>query len=406
VLRGVTQLCIDKLYIEGESLGKTIWKKDIEKSYMSSKMNYACGACGMASGRRESVQRHINNPRIHNGNAIAIPFVHYLAGLAGGAYPQRIRNPFRPGAAHGFRNPDEQQMKGSFFDRIQERVREKTIEKIAEGMVNHTSPSPPLSMPNITHPIQQPPFSYPGENIFGIGGYICDKCLVLKPIIFPYLIAFDDRSTQSLVYPVQFCDGYHNFGSPQEETDYIRYNKINGFPTALHSWIRGIWSKEQNMKLISLQIHGAKGSNSKPDDFNQPGPRLSNSSGSINSNPQIEKKGYKLRVIVEQKGLSSLKKSITLPYNDSKVIQLSAAPSIENHRPNRSAKVPNASILMAIENSEQLITSEDDLLSFLGYVKFKTFSFFGIGNESYLVMLIPEEYTLRRSYNCQLFSTS
>jgi hypothetical protein len=45
-------------------------------------MNWACNACGMASGRRESVQRHIINPRIHNGKANAIPFVQYLAGLA------------------------------------------------------------------------------------------------------------------------------------------------------------------------------------------------------------------------------------------------------------------------------------------------------------------------------------
>jgi hypothetical protein len=109
-------------------------------------MNYACDACGMASGRRESVQRHINNPRIHDGNAIAIPFVQYLAGLTGGAYPHNIRNPFRPRAARGFRNPDEQQMKGSFFDRIQER--EKTIDKIAEKIANPTSYLPPsLSVP-------------------------------------------------------------------------------------------------------------------------------------------------------------------------------------------------------------------------------------------------------------------
>jgi hypothetical protein len=109
---------------------------------------------------------------------------------------------------------------------------------------------------------------------------------------------------------------------------------------------------------------------------------------------------------VEQKGLSSLKKSITLPYDDSTMIQLSAVLSIENHPSIRSTKVSNASILMAIEKSEQLLTSEDDLLSFLSYTRFKTFGFFGIGNESYLVMLIPEEYSLSRSYNCQLFSTS
>lgn len=43
-------------------------------------MNYACNACGMASGRKESVQHHIDNPRIHNGNANVVPYVQYLAG--------------------------------------------------------------------------------------------------------------------------------------------------------------------------------------------------------------------------------------------------------------------------------------------------------------------------------------
>ena len=30
--------------------------------------------CGMSAGRRTSVQRHIDNPNIHNGNGHAVPF--------------------------------------------------------------------------------------------------------------------------------------------------------------------------------------------------------------------------------------------------------------------------------------------------------------------------------------------
>lgn len=371
-------------------------------------MNWACNACGMASGRRESVQRHIINPRIHNGKANAIPFVQYLAGLAKGMYPHIIHNPFKARAGNGIRNHDEQQMKGSFFDRIQERVREKTIDKIAEDIANHRSSLPPfLFMPNITYPIQQPPFSYPGENIFGICGYICDKCLAIKPIIFSYSITSNDHYTQSLVYPAQqFCPSNRDYRSPQEKMDYIRYNKTNGFPTALQAWIRGIWSKGQNMKLISLQIQGAKESNNESADLNNLGPGLSNKSNSNwNRNLQIRNKGNSVRVIVERKGLSPFKKSITLHYDDSNVIQLSAVPSIESHPSIRSTKVSTASILMAIEKSGQSITSEDDLLSFLSYTRFSTFGFFGIGNKTYLIMLIPEEYSLSSSYSCQLFST-
>jgi hypothetical protein len=62
--------------------------------------------------------------------------------------------------------------------------------------------------------------------------------------------------------------------------------------------------------------------------------------------------------------------------------------------------------LKAIEASEQSIAMEDELLSYLSYTKFKTFGFFSLENESYLVMLVPEEYSLSRSYSYQLIGTS
>ena len=53
------------------------------------KPNWSCTACGMYSGRRYCVQRHIDN--IHKGKADAIPFVEYLAGRRGGSYPPIAR---------------------------------------------------------------------------------------------------------------------------------------------------------------------------------------------------------------------------------------------------------------------------------------------------------------------------
>lgn len=356
---------------------------------MASKMNYACDGCGMASGRRESVQRHINNPKIHNGRAHAIPFVEYLAGLARGTYNHIIHIKTRH--AHGFQNPDEQ---SSLMDRIQERVMEKIIDKTAEEMVSNTSSSPQFSsIPNIPYPFPQNRFSIPGEKIFGIGGYICQKCDVIKPVIYAYPDESNDRSTQSLVYPVQSC--YHKlaFPSAHDRTEYLNYNKINGFPTALRNWIRNIWSNK-NLKLISLQIQGTKGPTSEPNDFNQASPLLSNNNS--------QNKGKRVKVIEEKYGLSSPKRSMTLYYGDSNVIQLSDVLSVGNHPSIRSTKVSNASILKAIEKSEQLITSEDHVLSFLSYAKFETFGFFGVRNETYLVMLIPEEYSLGKSYSCEL----
>lgn len=191
---------------------------------MTSKMNWACNTCGMASGRRQSVQRHIANPRIRGGNAIAVSFVEYLAGLTAGLYPRPygIHNHHLNARAVGAFRVHEEQPKESFFDKIQEKVQEKMIERIAEEMANPASSSPPpfFSMQKI--PISQPPpFRYPGEDIFGIGGYICPQCLVIKPIIFSYCNASNDRPTHSLVYPTQFCSGASDLRSPQERTEYM-----------------------------------------------------------------------------------------------------------------------------------------------------------------------------------------
>jgi hypothetical protein len=53
------------------------------------KANWSCTECGMYSGRRYCVQRHIDN--IHKGNANAIPFVEYLVGRREGLYPPNAR---------------------------------------------------------------------------------------------------------------------------------------------------------------------------------------------------------------------------------------------------------------------------------------------------------------------------
>ena len=38
----------------------------------------------MISGRRESVIRHINNPRIHAGRALAVPYVEFISRFKNG----------------------------------------------------------------------------------------------------------------------------------------------------------------------------------------------------------------------------------------------------------------------------------------------------------------------------------
>lgn len=370
-------------------------------------MNHACNACGMASGRKESVQRHIDNPRIHNGNAIVIPYVQYVASMAGGGHHYNIHDSFKPKGAHGFRGPHDQQVDGAFFDKIQKKVEEKTIDKVAEKMVSPTitattafSSLPPLS--NFTYPIHQQPIRYPRENMFGISGYLCKKCFCIEPILYLYSTISTDRNTHSVLYPPNFCSGISNLRSPQDQMDYMKYNRVYGFPKALLTWIRTIWSNRQNMNLISLPIHRPISSISKHDHF-QNHQHSDNGFGKDFkiSRSQVGNNKDSIRVIVEQGDPMCLKKSITLYYNSSSMIQLSDVVTIEEHPDFRTTKISNAPVLMAIEKTQQLVSSEGDLLSFLSYTKISTFGFFKVRDESYLLMLVPEDYSLDRSYSSE-----
>jgi hypothetical protein len=176
---------------------------------MSCKKNWAYNACGMSSGRKESVQRHIDNPRIHNGNAIVIPYELYIARLAGGAYPYNIHDSFKQKDARWVRDSYVEHANESFLDKIEVKIEEKLVDKIAQEAVYRTFllPPPNLPMSNINYLNQQAFFNYPGEKIFGIGGHICENCLIIKPTIYLYGIDSNEGSSQSLIYPCNIVIG-------------------------------------------------------------------------------------------------------------------------------------------------------------------------------------------------------
>lgn len=58
---------------------------------MGKQLKWSCTTCGMSSGRKYSVQRHILNYNIHNGAGIVIPFIEYAVGTREGKYqPQQV----------------------------------------------------------------------------------------------------------------------------------------------------------------------------------------------------------------------------------------------------------------------------------------------------------------------------
>jgi len=53
------------------------------------KLNWRCNICGMSAGRRTSVQRHIDNPNIHNREGVAVSFTEYSTRLGTHDYSPR-----------------------------------------------------------------------------------------------------------------------------------------------------------------------------------------------------------------------------------------------------------------------------------------------------------------------------
>jgi hypothetical protein len=53
------------------------------------KLNWQCDACGMSAGRKTSVQRHIDNPNIHNGGGRVEPYAGSSNGSENRKHPSR-----------------------------------------------------------------------------------------------------------------------------------------------------------------------------------------------------------------------------------------------------------------------------------------------------------------------------
>jgi hypothetical protein len=84
------------------------------------KANWSCTACGMYSGRRYCVQRHIDN--IHKGKANAIPFVEYLVGRREGLYPPNVRPSYGSAKQRTLMEKTEDEVEKTFAQRTAESI--------------------------------------------------------------------------------------------------------------------------------------------------------------------------------------------------------------------------------------------------------------------------------------------
>jgi len=349
------------------------------------KSNYACDRCGMTSSRKESVMRHIANPRIHNGRAQVIPYTDYLTGLRDGIYP--------PSTAHLYRIrrlsnqvPDDQ-FGESILDKINKKVEEKYIDTMAEKLVkpsfNQLEPSHAPAFAKSAYRIPQPvSLSLPPESIFGITGYLCNNCLVIKHKIILFNSTVDNRSSLSEIYPIQTCHRQGSEMSKEDETLRLNYYKMYGYAPALIRWIRGYWSDSKKMKIIAIKLpHPIFGT------FPNCGVR-----------------------IIMSDDRASFGKTVLLSYDESMVLDLTSHDGIV---PSQSAEDALSIVMEAIKNSEYVIEGDKQLSAFLRQTKFSTFAFFHMGlsksecgktpstNEVFLVAALPYEMTVNKRFTIE-----
>jgi hypothetical protein len=350
------------------------------------KLNWAC-VCGMTSSRKESVMRHIANPRIHNGRAQAIPYNDYLAGLREGIYPPSTAHLYR---MRSFANqvPDGQ-LEESIIDKIDKKVEEKYIDTIAEKLVkpsyNLLVPSHAPAFARSAYRISQPAaVSLPPEGIFGITGYVCKQCLVIKPKIILFTGSVDNRSSISEIFPTQTCHRQGSGMSKEDETFYLNYNKMYGYGTTLIRWIRGYWSDSSKMKIIAIKL---------------PYP--------IAGTSPI----FRVRIVVND-DRASFEKTVFLSYDESVILELTDHGGTVS---DQTVEDGLSIIMEAIKNSEYVIEEDKQLSAFLRQTKFSTFAFFHMNqfnaqsengktvsiNEAYLVAALLYELTKYKTFSIE-----
>jgi hypothetical protein len=352
------------------------------------KPNWACTGCGMSSSRKESVIRHIANLRIHNGRAQSIPYTDYLVGVRNGIYSPSTAHLYR---MRKFSNqlPDDH-FEESLSDKIEKKVEERFIDTIAEKLVrptyNQEGPPHAPAVETSVYRIPQPAaLSLPPKSIFGIAGYICEHCLVIKPKIILFTSSVDNRSSSAEVSPVQTCHRQGSGMSKEDEIFYLNYNKMYGYgTTALTRWIRGYWSDNTKMKIIAI--------------------RLSYPIAGKSPNCGIR--------IVMGDDRASFEKMVLLGYDEPVILDLT---SHEGIFPAQSVEDGSSIIMEAIKNSEHVIEGDKQLGAFLRQTKFSTFAFFHMNqsklqsengktlstNEVYLVAALPYEVTMYKKFRIE-----
>ncbi len=375
---------------------------------------WACSVCGMFSGRRESVMRHINNPRIHSGRALTIPFIDYISGIRNRIQGPSLNDRFYAGANTGIKTP---KVENGFFDRLWIEIEQIYLKRTAESIANawqyqgqysaRLSTASGSTIKRILH--------YSGERIFAIRGVLCSRCFTIEPVIFGY--GFSEKANIASVSNQVHTECRNEYGlSEIQIQNSLKYNSTNGFPQAIRDWIKIMWSSHSTMRIVALKLPDPEAMcnvNNNNSDHTSAKSTNFHSGALKGERNNIIMVNLILDDVNKSCSLLQEKKEITFFYNSSDFFDLTnhcelrafAPTSNEDHIVgNKSGTTDKSIIEKAIESSDLTIYTESELLEFLRYTKFGTFGFFKISSSTrcsvssqesgfYLLFLSPSEFS-------------
>jgi hypothetical protein len=206
---------------------------------MVSRPNWACSVCGMDSGRKESVQRHINNRNIHNGYGTVIPFADSLIARQAGLLAEQNRG--KGGFVSHF---------DTGFEQFKRALPQKIADKMAEKIVFGPFGIQPSYQPSREFYLRD--YFKKVENLFAIEAGICQKCSAIEPITHSYTETENEgRKTTRLSLPCYPLAGLQpEQGFYQSGTTPLPI----GLVSQLKSWLNYVLPFYEQKKIVALRL--------------------------------------------------------------------------------------------------------------------------------------------------------
>jgi hypothetical protein len=302
--------------------------------------NWACAVCGMCSGRKESVMRHINNPNIHMGNGTVIPFSDSLIARLTGAclpHPSDVRWMYN-------RQKDRFSPKSENLVTLLEKTcAQKLADKIADSIVNSASAG--LNQPtNYNYNIPNVINNYNDlftntEDVYAIHMQVCPKCLMIEPVKLRYAKGENIGCIRNRL--ILSCSPPQGYILESQRGQYLRGIAEDGIRPHLKNWIDCFIPSPKDRRIAAIPV-----------------PQLS-----PNNSMRV------VRLSVNQSGSdSTIKKYGTVQYLKENCCDLLMTRHNE----------PTGWSTRVLQNGKTTLVNDEEVLDFLSHTNNSTYGFFAI----------------------------